>query len=166
MISIFYPQMNMQVCPYCHRATMVLPGSTHAAHGSKDQGPNPFVSNIHHTTNANNTFRTALWTGNRLQLTLMSLQPGEDIGLEVHPHTDQFLRIEQGHGVTQMGKSRDNLTFQQMIGPGSALFVPAGTWHNLTNTGQIPLKLYSIYAPPNHPFGTVHETKAEAAEEE
>ena len=132
----------------------------------KDQGPNPFVINIHEAAIQNQTFRTALWTGKHLQLTLMSLQPGEDIGLEVHPHVDQFLRIEHGQGITQMGRSRDNLSFQQYVGEDSAIFIPAGTWHNLTNTGHTPLKLYSIYAPPNHPFGTVHRTKAEAAEKE
>ena len=142
---------------------MLLPASEHV---SKDQGPNPFVTNIHHASKENNTFRTALWTGNKLQLTLMSLRPGENIDLEVHPHTDQFLRIEQGVGVTQMGRSRDNLSFQQFVGPGSAIVIPAGMWHNLTNTGQMELKLYSIYAPPNHPYGTVHETKADAEKED
>ncbi len=132
----------------------------------RDQGPNPFVTNIHHATKDNNTFRTALWTGKQLQLTVMSLQPGEDIGLEVHPHTDQFLRIEQGTGLTQMGESKQNLSFQQYVGPGSAIFIPAGTWHNLINTGQTEIKLYSIYAPPNHPHGTIHRTKADAAKEE
>lgn len=127
-----------------------------------DHGPNPFVININEASKQNNTYRTALWTGEHLQVTLMSLHPGEDIGLEMHPHVDQFLRIEQGHGVTQMGKNRDRLEFQRNVQDDSAIFIPAGTWHNLTNTGHIPLKLYSIYAPPNHPFGTVHRTKAEA----
>ena len=162
MVLIFYPQMYTQACPYCLQASMSLTAPNHMV---KDQGPNPFVTNIHHETKENDTFRTALWTGKHLQLTLMSLQPGEDIGLEVHPHTDQFLRIEQGVGVTQMGNSRGNLTFQQYVGPGSAIFIPAGTWHNVTNTGPMEMKLYSIYAPPNHPFGTVHRTKADAEKE-
>lgn len=75
---------------------------------------------------------------------------------------DQFLRIEQGQGITQMGRGRDNLSFKRNVEDDSAIFIPAGTWHNLTNTGNIPLRLYSIYAPPNHPFGTVHPTKADA----
>jgi len=125
-----------------------------------DFGPNPFVVDISKATLHNDTFRTALWTGEHLQLTLMSIPVGEDIGLEVHPSVDQFLRIEEGHGLVQMGASRDNLTFQQPAFDDFAVFVPAGTWHNLTNTGNKPLKLYSIYAPPNHPRGTVHQTKA------
>lgn len=128
----------------------------------KDFGANPFIININEATKQNNTYRTAIWTGDHLQVTLMSLNPGEDIGLEMHPDVDQFLRIEQGQGITQMGKSKDNLNFRRKVYDDSAIMIPAGTWHNLTNTGNIPLKLYSIYAPPNHPFGTVHPTKADA----
>lgn len=128
----------------------------------KDFGGNPLVLNINETTKQNNTFRTALWTGTHLQVTLMSILPGEDVGLEIHPDVDQFLRIEQGQGLVQMGKSKENLDFTRNAYDDSAIFVPAGTWHNLTNTGNVPLKLYSIYAPPNHPFGTVHPTKADA----
>ncbi|WP_396653120.1 cupin domain-containing protein [Metabacillus arenae] len=128
----------------------------------KDYGPKPFVININEATKQNNTYRTALWTGTHLQVTLMSLNVGEDIGVEMHPDVDQFLRIEQGHGIVQMGKSKNNLNFKRNVYDDSAILIPAGTWHNLTNTGNIPLKLYSIYAPPNHPFGTVHVTKADA----
>jgi mannose-6-phosphate isomerase-like protein (cupin superfamily) len=128
----------------------------------RDYGPNPFVININEVTKQNRTFRTALWTGKHLQVTLMSLNPGEDIGLEMHPDVDQFLRVEQGQGIVQMGNSRNNLSFQRKVFDDSAIVIPAGKWHNLTNTGNVPLKLYSIYAPPNHPFGTVHTTKAEA----
>jgi len=127
-----------------------------------DYGKRPFVININEAAKQNNTYRTALWTGNHLQATLMSLNPGEDIGLEMHPDVDQFLRIEQGQGVTQMGKSKNQLDFSRNVQDDSAIFIPAGTWHNLTNTGNIPLRLYSIYAPPNHPFGTIHRTKADA----
>ncbi|WP_299093940.1 cupin domain-containing protein [uncultured Metabacillus sp.] len=128
----------------------------------KDYGRNPFVVNINEATKQNNTYRTALWTGTYLQVTLMSLGVGEDIGLEMHPNVDQFLRIEQGQGIVQMGKNKDHLNFKRNVFDDSAIFIPAGTWHNLTNTGNIPLKLYSIYAPPNHPFGTIHMTKADA----
>lgn len=127
-----------------------------------DYGGKPFVVNINEAAKQNDTFRTALWTGTHLQLTLMSLNSGEDIGLEIHPNVDQFLRIEQGQGIVQMGKSKNNLNFRRRVYDDSAIFIPAGTWHNLTNTGNIPLKLYSIYAPPNHPFGTVHATKRDA----
>lgn len=128
----------------------------------KDYGAKPFVININAAARQNNNYRTALWTGKHLQLTLMCINPGEDIGLEMHPDVDQFLRIEQGHGLVQMGKSKDHLNYQWTVFDDSAIFVPAGTWHNVTNIGNVPLKLYSIYAPPNHPFGTVHHTKAEA----
>lgn len=128
----------------------------------KDYGRNPFVININEATKQNNNYRTALWTGNHLQVTLMSLKAGEDIGLEIHPNVDQFLRIEQGQGIVQMGKRKDNLNFVRNVYDDSAIMVPAGTWHNVTNTGNIPLKLYTIYAPPQHPFGTVHVTKADA----
>lgn len=128
----------------------------------KDYGKQPFVVNIEEATKQNSTFRTALWTGSHLQVTLVSINVGEDIGLEVHPDIDQFLRIEEGHGIVQMGDSKDNLTFQARVGDDFAIMVPAGKWHNVTNTGNKPLKLYSIYAPPQHPFGTVHRTKAEA----
>jgi len=131
-----------------------------------DYGPNPFVININEATKQNNTYRTALWTGGHLQATLMSLNPGENIGLEMHPNVDQFLRIEQGQGITEMGKARNHLDFKRAVSDDSAIFIPAGTWHNLTNTGTIPLKLYSIYAPPNHPFRTVHPTKAFAMKAE
>jgi len=128
----------------------------------KDYGSEPFVVNINEATKQNNTYRTALWTGNHLQVTLMSLKVGEDIGLEIHPNVDQFLRIEQGQGIVQMGKRKDNLNFVKKVYDDSAIMIPAGTWHNVTNTGNIPLKLYSIYAPPQHPLGTVHVTKADA----
>lgn len=127
-----------------------------------DLGSEPFVINIDQATKQNNTFRTALWTGSYMQLTLMSIKVGESIGLENHPNLDQFLRIEQGQGLIKMGKSKDNLDFQRRVADGYAIIIPAGTWHNLINTGNIPLKLYSIYAPPQHPKGTVHRTKADA----
>ena len=130
-----------------------------------DYGSEPFVVNIEEITKLNNTFRTALWTGEHLQLTLMSIPVGESIGLEIHPDTDQFLRVEQGEGLVQMGKDKNNLSFQKRVSNNFAFVVPAGTWHNLINIGNIPIKLYSIYAPPKHPRGTVHLTKADAEHE-
>ncbi|WP_025682273.1 MULTISPECIES: cupin domain-containing protein [Paenibacillus] len=129
---------------------------------STDYGQRPFVVNIDQATKQNNTYRTALWTGKHLQVTLMSINVGDDIGLEVHPTTDQFIRIEEGQGLVQMGESKDNLNFQAMACGGYAIMIPAGTWHNVTNTGNTPLKIYVIYAPPEHPYGTVHVTKADA----
>jgi mannose-6-phosphate isomerase-like protein (cupin superfamily)/rubrerythrin len=128
----------------------------------KDYGGNPFVVDIEEATTQNETFRTALWTGEHLQVTLMSIDVGDDIGLEVHPDTDQFLRLEQGQGLVQMGDSPDRLDFQAQVSDDFAIMVPAGKWHNITNTGNEKMKLYAIYAPPEHPFGTVHRTKAEA----
>lgn len=128
----------------------------------KEYGPNPFTININEASKRNNNYRTALWTGKHLQVTLMNINVGEDIGLEMHPNVDQFLRIEQGQGVVRMGKTKENLTFQRNVMDDSAIMIPAGTWHNLINTGPIPLKLYSIYAPPNHPPGTIDVTKADA----
>ncbi|WP_333648077.1 cupin domain-containing protein [Lacrimispora sp.] len=127
-----------------------------------DYGPNPFTIDISKAVINNNAFRTALWTGAHLQLTLMSIQVGDEIGLEMHPDDDQFLYIESGHGVVLMGTQEDYLYFQQPIFTNSAVFIPAGIWHNVINTGEIPLKLFSIYAPPHHPWGTIHQTKAVA----
>ncbi|MBY0220809.1 cupin domain-containing protein [Sporosarcina aquimarina] len=132
----------------------------------KDHGENPFVVNISQAAKQNNTYRDAIWTGKHLQVTLMSINVGEDIGLEIHPDVDQFLRIEEGQGLVQMGKSKDNLNYVRNVGNDSAIMIPAGIWHNVTNTGNSPLKLYSIYAPPHHPFGTVQETKADAEAED
>ncbi|AEV17517.1 hypothetical protein GTCCBUS3UF5_1880 [Geobacillus thermoleovorans CCB_US3_UF5] len=128
----------------------------------RDYGGKPFVVNIERAAEQNQNFRTALWTGKHLQVTLMSIEVGGDIGLEVHPNVDQFIRIEQGQGLVQMGERKDRLDFERRVSEGDAIMIPAGTWHNVTNIGHVPLKLYSIYAPPEHPFGTVHRTKAEA----
>lgn len=131
----------------------------------KDYGPRPLVIDIEQAAEQNNNYRTALWTGKYFQVTLMSIPAGGDIGLEVHPATDQFIRIEEGQGLVQMGPSKENLNVQQMAYDGYAIMVPAGTWHNITNTGHRPLKVYVIYAPPHHPHGTVQATKAIAQEE-
>lgn len=131
-----------------------------------DFGPEPFAINIDEATKRNPYFRTALWTGDHLQVTLMSIGVGEDIGLEIHPELDQFIRIEEGQGLLKMGDRQDWLDFQTNVYDDFAFVIPAGKWHNLINTGTMPIKLYSIYAPPQHPKGTVHETKeiAEQAE--
>ena len=128
----------------------------------RDYGPEPIVINIENITKENNTFRTTLWTGNNMQLTLMSLNPGENIGLEMHPNVDQFIRIEQVIGFIQIGNNKNNFNLQYKVSDNYAFIIPAGKWHNLTNIGNTPLKLYSIYAPPNHPKGTIHYTKEDA----
>ncbi|WP_312113105.1 cupin domain-containing protein [Brevibacillus reuszeri] len=131
----------------------------------QDYGPKPLVIDIDQAAKQNNNYRTALWTGKYFQVTLMSINVGDDIGLEVHPETDQFIRIEEGQGLVQMGPRKDFLDVQEMAYAGYAVMVPAGTWHNVINTGNTPLKVYVIYAPPHHPFGTVHVTKADAMSE-
>jgi mannose-6-phosphate isomerase-like protein (cupin superfamily) len=132
-----------------------------------DHGPEPLVVNINRAAQSNHNYRTALWTGRHLQVTLMSIRVGGDIGLEMHPHLDQFIRVESGCGLVEMGSRKDNLSIQEKVNGDYAIVIPAGTWHNLLNIGNRPLKVYSIYAPPEHPFGTVHQTKeiAEEAEE-
>ena len=127
----------------------------------RDYGPDPFVVDIDTAVEQNKTFRTALWTGDHLQVTVMNIRPGEDIGLEMHPQIDQFLRIEEGQGIVRMGSKMNQLTIERNVNENYAIMVPAGTWHNVINTGNTPLKLYSIYAPPQHPFGTVDMTKAD-----
>jgi len=118
---------------------------------------NGYFGNIEEITLANNYFRQVLYTGQHAQLVVMSLQPNEDIGLEAHETVDQFFRFEQGQGKVII----DGV--EQVVGDGSAVIVPAGSQHNIINTsGNEPLKLYTIYSPPNHPDGTVHQTKAEA----
>ncbi|MFB9328731.1 cupin domain-containing protein [Paenibacillus aurantiacus] len=132
----------------------------------KDYGLRPLVINLEQAAKQNNNYRTTLWTGKHFQMTVMSINVGDDIGLEVHPTTDQYIRIEEGQGLVQMGDSKDRLDFQAMASKDYAIIVPAGTWHNVTNTGHTPLKVSVIYAPPAHPFGTIHHTKADAAKAE
>ena len=124
-----------------------------------DYGPEPLIVNIDRFSKLNPNYRTALWTGQHLQVTLMSIRVGGDIGLEMHPNLDQFIRVESGYGLVKMGSSKDQLNYQKQVDGNYAIIVPAGTWHNLINIGNRPLKLYSIYAPPQHPFGTIHQTK-------
>lgn len=133
---------------------------------SDDQGPNPYVVDIEELTKQNNNFRTAQWTGSHLQLTTMSIEVGGEVGLEVHEDTDQFLRIEAGKAKIVMGPSEEVQDKEWEAEDDWAIFVPAGTWHNIINIGDEPLKLYSIYAPSHHEHGTVHVTYAEAMEAE
>ena len=132
----------------------------------RDYGPKPFVINIAKAAKQNYVFRNVLWTGDHLQATLMCIPVGGDIGLEIHRNHDQFIRLEQGQGVVKIGDRKERLDFQVHVSNDYAIFIPAGKWHNIVNTSYVPLKLYSIYAPPEHPRGTVHATKenAEAAE--
>ena len=130
-----------------------------------DHGKKPYVINIEKETLANENFRTTIWTGEHLQSTLMTIPVGGDIGLEVHPDNDQFLRLEQGRGRCQMGPAQDDLPFDEQVEDDWAIFVPAGTWHNVTNIGDEPMKLYAIYGPADHLPGTVHPTQKDAEED-
>lgn len=127
-----------------------------------DYGPNPFVANLGRMARNNPNFRAAVWTGEYLQTTLMSIPVRGEIGLELHEDTDQMLLVEQGQAFVMMGAKKDHMDFRQRVMMGDTIFVPAGTWHNVMNTGRIPLRLVSVYAPPHHPRGTVHRTRREA----
>jgi mannose-6-phosphate isomerase-like protein (cupin superfamily) len=157
--SYWYPYYTYG--QYDHRQTDRYP-SAYSPIELKDFGGKPFVVNIERAAKQNQNYRTVIWTGKHLQVVLMSIEAGGDIGLEVHPDVDQFIRIEQGRGLVMMGDRRDRLDFQREVSDDDAIMIPAGTWHNVINTGRTPIKLYTLYAPPEHPFGTVQRTKAEA----
>ena len=127
-----------------------------------------WVGDIEDVTTSNTTFRTVVHTGAHLQLTVMSLAAGENIGWEMHDNLDQFLRIESGRGTLKLGRSADEVAEEHPVSDDWAMIIPAGTWHDVVNAGDSELKLYSVYAPPDHPPATVHVTKAdaEAAEHE
>lgn len=128
----------------------------------KDIGPQPHSFDLEHETLGNESYRNVVWSGRYLQVTLMSIPVGKDIGLEAHPETDQFLRLDAGRGRVQMGPTRDQLMLDKEVRDGWCVLVPAGTWHNITNIGDEPMQLYAIYAPAHHKPGKIHETVAEA----
>jgi mannose-6-phosphate isomerase-like protein (cupin superfamily) len=127
-----------------------------------DIGPQPQSFDIERATRENEDYRSVAWSGRYLQVTLMSIPVGGDIGLEAHPETDQFLRLDAGTGRVQMGATKDSLTFDREVADGWCVLVPAGTWHNITNTGTSPLQVYAVYAPAHHRPGKVQETFAVA----
>ncbi len=131
-----------------------------------DNGPRPNAFDIETATRQNESYRTVAWTGRYLQVTLMAIPVGESIGLEVHPNTDQFLRLDAGQGKVVMGPAKDQLDFQQDVSDGWSIQVPAGTWHDVVNTGDEPLRVYAIYAPVHHAPGVVQETATEAERDE
>jgi mannose-6-phosphate isomerase-like protein (cupin superfamily) len=115
-----------------------------------------FIGNIEDRAEENRDFRHVAFTGPHMQLVLMTLLPGEDIGEEIHHDTDQFFRVEEGKGEVWIDGERTR------IDDDMAIVIPAGARHNIVNTGHKALKMYTIYAPPHHPDGTVHRTKADA----
>ncbi len=128
-----------------------------------DHGPTPFVTDLKQDTISNTYFRAARWTCKNMQLTLMSVPVDSDIGLDVHQTSDQFFYIEQGNALVVMGNCPDCLQYQARITENYAVLVPAGIWHNIINSGSIPLKMFTIYAPSLHPHGSIYRTKEEAA---
>jgi mannose-6-phosphate isomerase-like protein (cupin superfamily) len=132
----------------------------------KDIGPEPQSFDLERATLENTHYRAVAWSGRYLQLTLMSIPVGADIGLEVHPETDQFLRLDAGRGRVQMGPAEDRLEFDREVEDGWAVFVPAGTWHNVTNIGDETLQLYTVYAPVHHASGRIQPTAADAERDE
>lgn len=118
-----------------------------------------FIQNIEDVVNKNVEFRRVLYTARNIQLVVMSLSPKEEIGMELH-ELDQFFRVEEGTGEALLEGVRTE------ISAGFVVLVPAGTKHNIINTGKIPLKLYTLYAPPNHRDGVVHHTRAEAEKDD
>lgn len=156
-------QICLALSLVCSLATgAVAEEKGHAEKAAPDMGTKPWTVNIEEITLANDDFRIARWTGGAMQMTLMSIAPGGEIGLEMHAEIDQFIRIEQGKARVLMGKSKAELTFVQEVEDDWAIFVPAGYWHNLVNIGDGELKVYSIYSPPEHAAGTRHKTAADA----
>ncbi|MBR2374979.1 MAG: cupin domain-containing protein [Clostridia bacterium] len=133
-----------------------------SSENQKDLGAKPSLINIHNETLYNHNFRTAIWTGEYLQVTVMSIPVGGEIGLEMHDNLDQFIRIESGCANVYMGNSKQSLKHVGKVNANYAILIPSGTWHNIINACSFPLKLYSVYAPPTHPFGTLHETKLDS----
>ena len=124
-----------------------------------DLGNAPAIININKETCQNTYFRKSIWTGDYLQVTVMSIPAGGEIGLEIHENTDQFIRVEYGVGSVYMGKTKQDIKFIGNANHNYAILIPAGTWHNIINEQATPLKVYSIYAPPKHPIGTIPKTK-------
>lgn len=124
-----------------------------------DLGPCPAAIDINCEAKRNNNFRTALWTGEYLQMTLMCIPVCGDIGTEIHEETDQYIRVEHGKAMVQLGDSENCLCEEAVLCQGNGVFVPAGKWHNIVNIGCCPLKLSSVYAPPHHPAGVEQRTK-------
>ena len=131
-----------------------------------DSGPAPFIANITRASQENTAYRSAFWTGERLQMTLMSIPVRGEIGFEMHADVDQYIRVEEGRGLVVIGNGGAIPSMRQSVGRNDGVFIPAGTWHNIVNEGFRPLKLSSVYAPPNHPRGVVQQTKADAEKAE
>lgn len=146
-------------------ASVVQNENRQQAETGADKGGQPWVLNIEQATINNPNYRATQWTGQFMQMVLMSLKPGEEIDLEMHDNVDQFIRIEQGEARVRMGKSQKELSFDETVSDDWAIFIPAGYYHHVQNIGDTELKLYSIYAPKEHDAGTVHKTYQEAKDD-
>jgi mannose-6-phosphate isomerase-like protein (cupin superfamily) len=136
-----------------------------SSHGhEQDMGKKPWTLDMEQVTIDNEDYRFVNWTGEHIQLVLMSLDPGEEITLEIHKSRDQFIRIEQGKAHVRMGKTKDKLDYNKTVDDDWAILIPAGYWHHIENTGNTALKLYTVYGPPEHDKATRHETLKEAKE--
>ena len=129
---------------------------------NNDLGAKPSLIDIREETLCNSNFRKVIWTGEHLQVTVMSIPVGGEIGLEMHDNLDQFIKVESGLANVYMGESKETLKLVGKVNSNYAILIPARTWHNIINVCSCPLKVYSVYAPPNHPFNTVHKTKLDS----
>lgn len=130
-----------------------------------DPGPKPNAFDIEQATLENENYRTTVWSGEYLQVTLMTIPVGSSIGMEMHPETDQFIRLEAGEGRCIMGPDEDTTDFDQDVEDAWSIQVPAGVWHDVINTGEEPMRLYVVYAPVHHAQGIVQKTAEEAEED-
>lgn len=124
-----------------------------------EHGGEVYITNVSKMAHANQNYRESIWTGSYLQMTLMSIPCGGEIGLEMHHDTDQYIKVEYGNAILEIGRNEVCMENRYRLCAGDSIFIPAGTWHNIVNTGRCALKLSSIYAPPHHPRCTVERNK-------
>lgn len=123
-----------------------------------DRGNEPLIINLKNASGQNESFLRALWTGEKLQMTVMNLPVGEEIGVEMHDG-DQFIRVEDGYAEVFTGMGKDRLTNRATVDRDYGVIIPKGVYHNIKNAGRTPLRLVSIYAPKEHPYGANIKTK-------
>lgn len=124
-----------------------------------EHGGEVFATNVSRMAYRNDSYRESVWTGDYLQMTVMSIARGGEIGVEMHGDTDQYIRIEHGSAIAMIGDNEKDLDKSYRLFSGDAIFIPAGYWHNIVNTGRCALKISSVYAPPHHPKCTVEKNK-------
>ena len=126
---------------------------------NKEKDKKPTLLNLRSEVATNQNFRKEIWTGEYLQVTVMSIPVGGEIGLEMHDDLEQLLKVESGCANVYMGDTKRNVKFVGKVNADHVIVIPSGTWHNIINACVCPLKVYSVYAPPKHPIGTLHKTK-------